>query len=307
MPTPAISTRSKDRTSARAAKFACESCPRKTRPASSKTRGASCVRKSRASSPCRSKRSRRSKTPCARLSQTDRLPAKDRDDLNNGAMIQRQVSGRINNRDEGIGARITRILDDQRNFKIDNPDAQKQLEDMLARLAVIREQHLGPAEQGLTRATKSLDAKNALRAEAQPVSGRPSRQPKPESTVSPNRCGASRPASGCPSPSRSTVEAKAETHQGGANAESVQRRQPDGRRVEGQQREGRGVQGKQSKGRCVEGQQRSGRVGQGRLEARSSSRRLRPSRARTQLSSRWPSRRRTRRRLPTSCRRCSTA
>ena len=38
------------------------------------------------------------------LSQTDRLPAKERDDLNNGAMIQRQVSGRINNRDEGIGA-----------------------------------------------------------------------------------------------------------------------------------------------------------------------------------------------------------
>ena len=83
------------------------------------------------------------------LSQTDRLPAKDRDDLNNGAMIQRQVSGRINNRDEGVGARISRILDDQRNFKIDNPEAQKQMEDMLARLAAIRDQNLGP---GRTRA-----------------------------------------------------------------------------------------------------------------------------------------------------------
>ena len=34
------------------------------------------------------------------------------------------------------------------NFKIANPDAQKQMEDMLARLGVIRDQHLGPAEQG---------------------------------------------------------------------------------------------------------------------------------------------------------------
>ena len=110
------------------------------------------------------------------LSQTDRLPAKDRDDLNNGAMIQRQVSGRINNRDEGVGARITHILDDQHNFKIDNPDAQKQLEDMLARLAVIREQHLGPAEQGLTRATKSLDAKNSSPPDPEPAA-RPSPTP----------------------------------------------------------------------------------------------------------------------------------
>jgi hypothetical protein len=91
------------------------------------------------------------------LSQTDRLPPKERDDLNNAGTIQRQVNSRLNNRDEGVGARLTRMLDDQRNFKIDNADAQKQMEDMLARLEVIRDQNLGPAEQGLTRATKSLD------------------------------------------------------------------------------------------------------------------------------------------------------
>ena len=162
MPTLAISTASRARILARAARFACGSSPGKTRPGSRKTRGASYARKLREFSRCRSKRSHRLKTPMRTLSRTDRLPAKERDDLNNGAMIQRQVSGRINNRDEGIGARITRILDDQRNFKIDNPEAQKQLEDMLARLAMIREQNLGPAEQGLTRATKGLEAKNAL-------------------------------------------------------------------------------------------------------------------------------------------------
>ena len=41
------------------------------------------------------------------LSQTDQLPAKERDDLKNAAMIQRQVNSRLNNRDEGVGARIT--------------------------------------------------------------------------------------------------------------------------------------------------------------------------------------------------------
>ena len=56
------------------------------------------------------------------------------------------------------------MLDDIRNFKIDNPDAQKQMEDMLARLNVIRDRHLGPAEQGISRATKSLDDTRRQRA-----------------------------------------------------------------------------------------------------------------------------------------------
>src|SRR5262249_13676287 len=92
------------------------------------------------------------------LSQTKRLGTAERDELNNAGMIQRQVTSRTSNRHEGVGARIRRVLDDLRNFKIANPDAQKQMEDMLARLGVIREQHLGPAEQELLRATKNLDA-----------------------------------------------------------------------------------------------------------------------------------------------------
>ena len=91
------------------------------------------------------------------LSQTDRLQPPQRDDLNNAGMIQRQVTNRINNRDEGVGARIRRMLEDLRNFKMSNPDAQKQMEEMLERLGVVRDQHLAPAEQGLSRATKSLD------------------------------------------------------------------------------------------------------------------------------------------------------
>ncbi|MFI5459268.1 MAG: DUF4175 domain-containing protein, partial [Isosphaerales bacterium] len=102
------------------------------------------------------------------LSQTNRLQPAQRDDLNNAGMIQRQVTSRINNRDEGIGARIRHGLDDLRNFKIDNSDAQKQMEEMLARLGVIRDQHLGPAEQELSRATKSLDENAVSKTTDQP-------------------------------------------------------------------------------------------------------------------------------------------
>ena len=93
-------------------------------------------------------------------------------------MIQRQVGSRLNNRDDGVGARLRRSLEDIQNFKLDNADAQKQMEDMLARLDVIRDRHLGPAEQGISRASKSLDdaaAKPA--AEPSPPGMKPAHSP----------------------------------------------------------------------------------------------------------------------------------
>ena len=68
------------------------------------------------------------------LEQGDRLPQPQRDDLNNASMIQRQVGSRFNGREEGLAAQIRRMLDDLRNFKMTNPDVQKQMEDMLARV-----------------------------------------------------------------------------------------------------------------------------------------------------------------------------
>ncbi len=91
------------------------------------------------------------------LARTDRLPRTRRDDLNNAGLIQRQVGSRISNRDEGLEQRLKRLLDDLRNFKIANPEAQDQMQNMLARLDMLRDRHLGPAEQELTRAGKSLD------------------------------------------------------------------------------------------------------------------------------------------------------
>ena len=91
------------------------------------------------------------------LSRTDRLPRAQRDDLNNAGLIQRQVGSRMSNRDEGLEQKLRRLLDDLRNFKIANPEAQQQMRNMLERLNMLRDRHLGPAEQGLTRAGKSLE------------------------------------------------------------------------------------------------------------------------------------------------------
>ena len=91
------------------------------------------------------------------LARTDRLPRPQRDDLNNAGLIQRQVGSRMNNRDEGLEQKLRRMLDDLRNFKITNPEAEQQMKNMLERLAMLRDRHLEPAEQGLTRAGKSLE------------------------------------------------------------------------------------------------------------------------------------------------------
>ena len=91
------------------------------------------------------------------LSKTDRLPRSQRDDLNNSALIQRQVGSRMNNRDEGLEQRIRQLLADLGNFKISSADAQQQLQEMLERIGRVRDRNLGPAEQALTRAGKSLE------------------------------------------------------------------------------------------------------------------------------------------------------
>jgi hypothetical protein len=91
------------------------------------------------------------------LSQTDRLSQPGRENLKNAEMIQRQVGNRITSKADGLDQKIGRFLDDLKNFKLPNPDAQKQMEEMRAGVARIRENHLEPAEQGLTRASKQID------------------------------------------------------------------------------------------------------------------------------------------------------
>ena len=66
-------------------------------------------------------------------------------------MIQRQVGNQINNHTDGLDQKVKNFIRDLKNFKIPNPDAQKQMEEMRAGVDRIRENHLQPAEQGLSR------------------------------------------------------------------------------------------------------------------------------------------------------------
>jgi len=128
------------------------------------------------------------------LDQTGQLARKQRDDLNNAGLIQRQVGSRLSDRDEGLDRKLRSMLDDLRNFKIANPEAEQQMQDLRARLDRIRERHQGPAEQGLTRASKGLDqqpdrgenadAKDSPSREAQAAAD-PSQKPGGENAAEP--------------------------------------------------------------------------------------------------------------------------
>ncbi len=112
------------------------------------------------------------------LSQNDRLPQAQREDLNNASTIQRQVGGRFTARDEGISARLRRMLQDMKNFRMDNPDTRKQMEDMLARVDKVRDRNLEPAEQGIVRAVKGLDDQSPGAGEPREPSGESQDAPK---------------------------------------------------------------------------------------------------------------------------------
>jgi hypothetical protein len=92
-----------------------------------------------------------------RLSKTDKLADTDRDQLKNAEMIQRQVNNRVTNRADGLDRKIRQLLEDLKDFKVNNPDTERQMTEMRDAVDRIRERNLGPAEQGLTRATKALD------------------------------------------------------------------------------------------------------------------------------------------------------
>ena len=96
-----------------------------------------------------------------------------RENLKNAEMIQRQVNNRVTNKADGLEQKVTKFLDDLQNFRVANPDAQKQMQDMLAGVNRIKQNHLEPAEQGLTHASKNLSEP-----QADPVEGKKENKPE---------------------------------------------------------------------------------------------------------------------------------
>jgi hypothetical protein len=91
------------------------------------------------------------------LRRVESLPPRQRDEVRNAEAIQRQVTGRINDPAEGLHRKVERYLEDQQNLKVENPEARDQMRDLLAGLDRLRDDHLVPAERGLSQANKTLD------------------------------------------------------------------------------------------------------------------------------------------------------
>ena len=209
------------------------------------------------------------------LEKTGQLARPAADELKNGEMIQRQVGSRINSRTDGLDQKIRRFLDDLQNFKLPNPDAQKQMEEMRAGVERVRENHLGQAEASLTRASKSL---------GEPSGAKPDAAERP----GPRRA---RPAPDGDKPDGARAAPTSKGQDAPKSAEAAQG--PGACR-------GQGGAGNAREARHRRGARRRPRSPTGRMPTRRADR---PSR----LEPPWRRPRRTRRPSPTSCRRCSTA
>ena len=113
------------------------------------------------------------------LDKTKQLPKKEADNLKNAEMVQRQVANRVTNKTDGLDQKIRNFLDDLENFNIPNPDARRQMEEMKASVGKIRENDLDPADQGLTKASKSLEQGQAADAKRDQAKQAESKQEDP--------------------------------------------------------------------------------------------------------------------------------
>ncbi len=204
------------------------------------------------------------------LRQVDQLPPEQKDELTNAETIQRQVSGRVSDPNEGLIRKVERFLEDQQNLKLDNADTRAQMQQVLNGLERIRDNHLNPAEQSLTRANKALDQNNP---NAQPQPGRQDQPKNPEQD--PGRVGTAHqnpdpqnPQQGQDSQPKGQQgqDAQSKGQQGqqgqqtGQQGEQSQPTNQSGQQQKGQQQAGQ--QGQQSKGQQGQDAQQKGQQGQ---------------------------------------------
>ena len=101
------------------------------------------------------------------FSKTNKLPDALRDQVKNAEIIQRQVNDRVTSKSDGLEAKIRDYQRDTKDFKIDNPDTDRQMDAMRQAVDRIKDNNLNPADQSLNRAVKGLeqpDAANDARA-----------------------------------------------------------------------------------------------------------------------------------------------
>ncbi len=126
----------------------------------------------------------------------EQLPAEVRDGLRTAELVQRQVGGQIGGPTEGLDRKIRDFLEDLKNSRRPNPDAQAQMEAMQQGVNRLTERHVRPAEQGVARAAKAAEAP-AGDPQA-PAADPPAAEGQAPADATPSKGAQARPKSGQP-------------------------------------------------------------------------------------------------------------
>lgn len=96
------------------------------------------------------------------LNQTGKLKKSDVDALQGARLNQQQVERELANDADGVRSQIVDLLDELKINKVDGPDAQRQMQEVLAMLEELAQGALPEANRELTSATKGaqIDAQN---------------------------------------------------------------------------------------------------------------------------------------------------
>ncbi len=215
------------------------------------------------------------------LSKTDHVNKPAVDNLKNAEMIQRQVSNRITNKVDGLQEKVDRALADLKNFRLPNADAQKQMDEMSAGVSKIRDQHLEPAEQGLTHASKNLaDPQDKTGAQGRdpekPADSPKSQAGRPENAPQPKASAASKGEQGQPksatSKNQSGKTSKGDSSKSDSSkGDSSKSDSSKGESSKGDSSKGDSSKGDSSKGESSKGESSKGEQGQPKAEKGESS------------------------------------
>jgi hypothetical protein len=97
------------------------------------------------------------------LKDVGRMERRDVDHMQSAELSQRQVQRALADPSEGVPAQIQGLLDDLANNKVDSPEVERRMQELLGEIQRIEREHLGVIEQKLQSALKGaqseLDAK----------------------------------------------------------------------------------------------------------------------------------------------------
>ena len=183
------------------------------------------------------------------LARTEKLPEPLREQVKNAEIIQRQVNDRVTNKSDGLEQKVRELQRDTRDFKVDNPDTDRQLTAIREAVDRIKENNLNPADKALNQAVKGMEQPDG--ANPQPNDAKP-QEANPEGQPDKNLPGAQ------PKAQQAKAQAGAQPKGEQPQGEAAQGEQPKGDASKEQGGNQPKAKGAASKGASPQGQQAKG-------------------------------------------------